>query len=178
MPHGIRGRSRAAQPQPAPVPAANSQAATQPVTQPAAPTRIPPSINDGKSFDFNDSDGDNDSEDQADAPQASRGRSVPEVVHSSNIQVNDPTLVVPRKGTAALDIDFFYDRQKGRDTFCKECRQVIHFISYFSSLYSQIGLFMMLIHLHGRMAERISSQIRLRLHPFDLILRNIIPNCT
>jgi hypothetical protein len=113
MPRGRRA-AQAAQPQPSVT--ANSETAPQP----DAATRIPPD-NDGEFFDFED-DGD-DSEDQADAPQARRARSVPvPAANASNIQVNDPTLAAPRKGTAALDIDYFYDRQKGRDTFCKECK--------------------------------------------------------
>jgi hypothetical protein len=135
MPRG-RPAAQAAQPQPSPV-AANSEAASQPnaATRSSRP-RIPPE-DDGEFFDFENAldDGD-DSEDQADASQVRHARSVPVPATSvSNIQVNDPTLAAPKSRTAALDIDYFYDRQKGRDTYCKECKQVIHF-SHILSCYT------------------------------------------
>lgn len=118
-----RGRRAA---QAAPV-AANPETASQPdAATPSSRSRISPD-DDGELFDFeNDEldDGDN-SEDQADASQTRHARSVP-AANTSNIQVNDPTPAA-KKGTAALDIEYFYNRQKGRDTFCKECKQVFHF---------------------------------------------------
>lgn len=104
-----------------PVPAA------QPATQPAAVTRSShsrnPPDNDGEFFDLEVSDSDasdNSDDDQANGPQARRTRSEP-AANLPNIQVNDPTPAT-KKGTTALDIEYFYDRQKGRDTFCKECK--------------------------------------------------------
>jgi hypothetical protein len=127
MPRG-RPAAQAAQPQPSPV-AANSEAASQPnAATRSSRSRIPPE-DDGEFFDFENAldDGDN-SEDQDDASQARRARSVPVPATSvSNIQVNDPTPAAPKNRTAALDIDYFYNRQKGHDTYCKECKQVIHF---------------------------------------------------
>jgi septal ring-binding cell division protein DamX len=119
-----RGRRVAQATQPQPPPAAAAETAAQPVTQPIAATRssrsrIPPD-NDGEFFDLENVSG-LDDEDQADTPQArARFRNMP-AANMSNMQVNDPT-PAPKKGTAALDIDYFYDRQKGRDTICNECK--------------------------------------------------------
>lgn len=120
-----RHAAQAAQPQPSLV-AANSETATQPATQPAAATRssrshIPPD-NDGEIFDFeNELDQDDDSEDQADAPQARHAHSKP-AVNTTNIEVNDPTPAAPKNSVIALDINYFYDRESGPRAICKECK--------------------------------------------------------
>lgn len=140
MPRGRRA-AQAAQPQPSPVTTV-SETATQPPppsTQHTAATRSShsrnPPDNDGESFDLeNVSDVSDSDEDQADAPQARRGRSQPAANTSNlNIQVNDPTPTA-KKGMTALDIEYFYNRQKGRDTFCKECKYVVHLNHFFHIL--------------------------------------------
>lgn len=111
-----RGRRAAQAAQPSPV----ATVVTQPATR-SAHSRNPPD-NDGESFDMeNISESDASDKDQANL-QARPGRAHSEpAANAFNIQVNDPT-PMPKKGTTALDIDFFYDRQKGRETFCKECK--------------------------------------------------------
>ena len=126
MPRGRRA-AQAAPGQPQPPPAATVTTQPTGTTQPGTATtrssrsRNPPaSGNDDESFDFENI-SDTSDEDQADAPRAQAPWTHSEpAANVPNIQVNDPT-PAPKK-TTALDIDYFYDRQKGRDTFCKECK--------------------------------------------------------
>jgi hypothetical protein len=147
MPRGRR-TAQAAQPQPPPAATTAAQPAAQPASaaQPVAAIRSSrsrnPPDNDGESFGFENI-SDASDEDQANARQA---RSEP-AANTPNIQVNDPTPAV-KKGTTALDIEYFYDRQKGRDTFCKECKQVVY-LNHFSRILTG--------YIHGQGSPRCQS---------------------